>query len=530
MSSTRSDENGTITNEDGSVTTYLGITFPAAIAAIIEDAERHPERGRTSDRIHAYSCWQKEGQATPVPKIEPGTSSKHSTSDEASINDDQDTKPAAAKKRCIDVDGPTSSLPAELWANVLGYLYFDEVLTCTAVSKSFYNDVPTYLEHLCIRYGKSMVVSTNTIERFVRVKDVFVYLFHESLHADDGHLIYRFENDAATHAAWFLSNIPNLQWAFLGGEDNWHRNMVRHGVVYDVNEDVMMHPASFRQYVSMIKAFCDAYRQGDISDTVDIEGLLPIQGPKGRCAWKRKAPQLSPPQWRTDVACQTCDMICMSYPPAKVLMLTDMEVPCIEMENRMAISKQRDEKNFEKNLTDALVTVVESSLHDTMMLPPKYDTKGLALSYRGYQYAMMENLIELGANIKDPRIFQAIMQDVNDSPCTIFRDSKRIIKQTTYNKLKDIGLELSQENFSIIDASDRRTRVIGDDMRRMRDQLNSADSVRDVKAAVTWLRGMVHHSDVPDRVTSTLERELSTEFTPQRRSEIKELFQELCAE
>ena len=80
------------------------------------------------------------------------------------------------------VEGSTEggvALPSELWASVFGYLYLDDLLQCTAISKQFLNDVTGKMKYLCIRYGESMNVGPNVVERFCAAEDVYIFLLHE---------------------------------------------------------------------------------------------------------------------------------------------------------------------------------------------------------------------------------------------------------------------------------------------------------------------------------------------------------------
>ena len=103
----------------------------------------------------------------------------------------------APKKRRIDavVSQPSSSssspaarveevglLPPELWAKVLQYTYFDELITCTVVNKFFLNDVAKQIKNLYIRSGESMDVLPAAIERFSSVESVKIYVIRELVH------------------------------------------------------------------------------------------------------------------------------------------------------------------------------------------------------------------------------------------------------------------------------------------------------------------------------------------------------------
>jgi len=95
---------------------------------------------------------------------------------------------ASAKRQRLDEttskaapppSSPGVGLPDELWANVLGFSYLDEVLRCAAANKFFLDDVTRRLKVLRVRSGESMDVAPAVVKRFRGVTRVCVYLIRE---------------------------------------------------------------------------------------------------------------------------------------------------------------------------------------------------------------------------------------------------------------------------------------------------------------------------------------------------------------
>ncbi|KAL7553915.1 hypothetical protein ACHAWF_017266 [Thalassiosira exigua] len=385
-------------------------------------------------------------------------------------SNDEAASTSTKKKRRLDgatkaaplLLGAGCNLPAEMWANALGYLYFDEVLRCTSASKFFLRDVTRRVKCLCVRFGESMDVADTVVERFGAVEEVYVYLLRKL--NDRNHKIH-LDSAALKHAAPFLSGLPNLSRGFLGGEykEHWLEKYdgptytARYRSFYECEKDYG-DPNANVKYATMIHSFCKEYRMGKLSADVEIEGLIPIPIEYDseldrwtECAFKRLR---KVDYYRSDVACQTCDMICMSFPPSKLLALSVDDVPCISAENRVVIARLRDEANFEQNSTLALLNLIRD--HHSV-------TGAHALAYEKWEYNMMACLTSNGANINDPRIHAYF--NGSDKNTEIHRLEGRVaITLEAFNKLKGLGLRLQGIIFAIIDIDKfyrRRGVVLG---------------------------------------------------------------------
>ena len=146
-------------------------------------------------------------------------------------------------------------LPAELWANVLGYLDFGEVLACTAVNKLFRNDVTRQLNYLLIGCGESMDIMPAAIERFVGVESVHVYLIKTPS--------YTFDNAALQHLVPFISKLPKLRRCYVSDDDSVPiigcRYNIRYGHRYE-SESSREPTISDVKFVGLIHSVCRAFK------------------------------------------------------------------------------------------------------------------------------------------------------------------------------------------------------------------------------------------------------------------------------
>lgn len=370
-----------------------------------------------------------------------------------------DTEKSAVTSSCVEyrMEG---QLPAELWALALQYLYFDEVQSCAGVNKFFYNDVSQQMKYLCIRSGKSMDVGPNVVERFSSVKEVYIYLIKD-VTDDDQEDQFELDEDALKTAVPFISRLPKLNWCYIGQDKRYVMNSeIRWGYEYNRYGDAIdsYEQNSNEKFACLIHSVCRAYRTGIISEDVKFYGLINHQDFVfiQFCTWKY-IPTIS--CYRNDVACQTCDAICSSFPLSQVLQFTDGDTPCIKCKNRINIVRFRDEERLEYHLTKALFSEVQSMRTAPVMCPPAFATTGYkAIYYDEEQYERMCLFILNGANAKDPEILNFLVE--GGAMDYMFLGCKRIITLVAYTKLKNLGFDMSENDCMIIDESDRRTNYL----------------------------------------------------------------------
>ena len=98
-----------------------------------------------------------------------------------SITKKQRLNNSIAKPSSTD-ESSSFGLPGELWAHVLQFATFDEVITCTAINKSFLNDVTKRIKVLRVKSGESMDISPTAIKRFSSVEKVDIHVIRKIEH------------------------------------------------------------------------------------------------------------------------------------------------------------------------------------------------------------------------------------------------------------------------------------------------------------------------------------------------------------
>ena len=396
------------------------------------------------------------------------------------------------KKRRLDNNVPPppskegekeGELPPELWAEVLGYLHFDEALTCTAVSKVFLHDVTRHMKCLSVRSGEGMDIAPSAIERFSSVEKVFIRIIDDIIDRVPHGPKYHLDCAALEHAASFLSGLPKLKWCFIGGPN------YKDYVTYDASSDAVEagiydQPDANEIYAQFIQSICKAYRLGGLSEDVEIEGLIPIFSdcdcfPPGRCQW-RNLPPISCS--RSDVPCQLCDLISMSLPPVQLL-TGPPQLVCIEFKNRVRIARFRDEQKLKQNLTEAMLTsMAVHGGYKKVMCPPSFTTPGVSPMYDDWIYNMIEAYTSNGADVDGLKLLRKLKSYAGGE--------RGVLTLNVYNKLRCAGLNLNQNDFTIVDESDERTKYLDPEEMIVREQVKSGTPLRDVELIRGTMQGV----------------------------------------
>jgi len=156
----------------------------------------------------------------------------------------------------------------------------------------------------------------------------------------------------------------------------------------------------------------------------------------------------------------------------------------------MKIVKLRDGENYQSNLTHFVAIELTDKVHfQPVMCPPDYVQVVDAFWYSEVDYAEFQYLISKGANAKDHKIVKALIEyevdpdydwdDDDDWAQSI--NNKRILTIETYDKLREIGLDIHENDFFLIDTVDKRSSY---NLQRMLQKQKKLDpeTVRQAKA------------------------------------------------
>ncbi|KAL9184325.1 hypothetical protein ACHAXT_002411 [Thalassiosira profunda] len=376
---------------------------------------------------------------------------------------------AVAASPAVTASPPPSAevgLPAELWANVMSFAYFDEVLSCTAVSKFFFTDVARQIKRLWIRSGESMDVAPAVVARFTGVEKVDVYAIMD---ADPEDRNSRFHVDwvALQSITPFLSRLPKLARCYIGTLD---------GIVFDANRGIDFGaPDADVRWAGLIQSVCKAYQMSDLSDDVQFEGLIPWCG--DICPWKQ-TPCIE--SYRDDVPCQICDMICNSLPTREILRLEDSI--CIEFENVVKIAICRDGKKAVSTMTTAICDAFDGNIsYHPVLCPPDYaSTKRYAIGAE-IPFDKIEYLISNGGNPRDWSVRNKLLSKHEyRHGLDCFLGDKLVITMQSYDELKHYGFDASEDDFLVVDTSEERTSVRRFEGMAIRSQLKSGIPISDI--------------------------------------------------
>lgn len=85
---------------------------------------------------------------------------------------------------------------------------------------------------------------------------------------------------------------------------------------------------------------------------------------------------------------------------------------------------------------------------------------------------LLQLLTSIGANARDPSIRRAHVEDREPEDEKDFINGKRLMLLEVYNKLKQIGFDISEDDFVLADSTDRRTSMILFQLRREKENMD----------------------------------------------------------
>ena len=202
-------------------------------------------------------------------------------------------------------DSP-SHLPAPCLAAILNFMWYTDVRQCLLAGKMMAVEAARHVETLNITRSSELVVPA--ARRFANVSEVNVLCLLEE---KDGAICRR----SATQVIPFLSSVPNLRKAFVGGmfmEDPERGNEVWRNSIYHVEEcpGPADHEAIFR---SLMDHFCGAFRSKSLRNDLMISGVA--DDSQLSCAVYRYERDDA----NAEESCKCCNDIVSSFPLKKIV-------------------------------------------------------------------------------------------------------------------------------------------------------------------------------------------------------------------
>jgi len=321
----------------------------------------------------------------------------------------------------------------------LDHLHYDDVLRCTLVHSFLLKQVALHVSRLFVRQSSNLLGSA-AAQRFPGVTEIYVY----TLLAEREHE-YDFDVLTAYNVLAFLKRFPKLDFAFLGGlctcEGEEHGSWLG-GVRVDL-EYRSQGDNSIQYMKRLLRQVCEAYACGDIAQSVEFWGIL---GNHNLCPYRERTSE-----------CATCRMVCDSFPPMHVMHLRDDEVPCIPQKDRREIALQRDPDRIRPRLTDISVETLGPESRSSYPAIIR-GTQGCLMGFPSLQEDI-RSLVELGANIRDPRV-RSVLLDRPEAdedgvqtgwgyPCF----TRAAIEQQSFDFLVSIGANVTRSDFEVIDTT-----------------------------------------------------------------------------
>jgi hypothetical protein len=201
------------------------------------------------------------------------------------------------------------TLPPEMWANVMKYLPFDNILSCCAVSRSMLQETMPLLTK--IQIDKAAQMNLAVASRFRDVTDIHINsLLLRNIHnegmGDDEFSDVTFDFESRIRVLPFLfCFVKTLERVHFGAKDN--RGNIVEGFcpvdewLHDESDDVYPYEAPWDLMMAFIDSLSGAFICGALPQNLQISGLCCSSNCNSN--WGRRSTQ-----------CSTCIRACKSFP------------------------------------------------------------------------------------------------------------------------------------------------------------------------------------------------------------------------
>jgi hypothetical protein len=200
------------------------------------------------------------------------------------------------------------TLPPEMWANVMKYLPFDNILSCCAVSRSMLQETMPLLTK--IQINKAAQMNLAVASRFRDVTDIHINSLLLRRVEDEGtedefsDVTFDFESRIRVLPFLFCF-VKTLERVHFGAKDN--RGNIVEGFspvnewLHDESDDVYPHEAPWDLMMAFIDSLSGAFICGALPQRLQISGLCCSSNCHSN--WGRRSTQ-----------CATCIRACKSFP------------------------------------------------------------------------------------------------------------------------------------------------------------------------------------------------------------------------
>ena len=367
---------------------------------------------------------------------------------------------------------PAAHLPASCLAAILNFMEYSEVRRCLLAGKIMAVDAARHVETLNIMNASELVPSAAL--RFANVTEINILSLVTPTEDDDEKVL---SASTATRSVLFLTTVPKLKHAFLGGlcrdadVEKWFKLSYSNN---DSNEP-RDHLAVFR---GLVDHLCGAFQSRSLSQSLHLEGVFgedQLQCNEGSYHHCRR--------------CRLCWNIVTSFPPALVLENIPMRSSlCLSYSKRIeALATRHDNPLLSKpreNLMEFLLAMTKGMLDSVTIFSRRDDGENYPITERikyqggkvnklgGYlgqvmgideEYITffympvkdMEALKQLSTTI-GPSIMNSIpkrelLSAVRPLGKATEDGKKNVWVRQTFESLVQLGLELASKDFVLID-------------------------------------------------------------------------------
>ena len=252
---------------------------------------------------------------------------------------------------------------------------------------------------------------------------------------------YGYENetvidlDALDCVLPFLCKLgPALCSVFIGGWDvdcDWRRSFDDWYGSKKLERDCCFDPEVIKAYRRFLVSCAKSYALGLLPSTLRFNtekdhSLIPYTGAHrsvGNCCWKEVDGdnELFGLFSGRDTPCKTCTLLCNHFPFAQVAYWSiSNRIPCIKPAKRWEILRKRSPVEAVKLMTETLARLVKDD--GTICSGSMYPGASHVIVYKEEIRRRIEALVKYGADVKDPRMREGLLQK-----CSAELDQERCV-------------------------------------------------------------------------------------------------------
>ena len=353
-----------------------------------------------------------------------------------------------------------TSMPSEVWENVLKFLFYKDLLQLSVVNKAFLKDVvPAAVTEITVQSANELNVRPTY--RFPNVKQVCMDCLFECSESDDDddyeyHQKYTISEEAVIQIVPFLTKFPKLEFVDLS---RWCRHYASGDVLGSYNYKKCV-SSNHGRYVmdNLIRNLCGAFRSGALSGDIGFDGITCTK-------WSYEDNRR-----RVNEPCTTCRMVFQYFPLQRMIFWESIwwkeELPnmgsaysslltCIPARKRLdMIASRPGGRDFLDDKYRHSALILEKLSHVSFFDDCDWSWQicfylNTSILEELAALVSFKQTVEFSRNCITKSIIEGMQRHKSDSALKAMKEKPKF-KLASFRYLEDIGLEPWQDAFRLV--------------------------------------------------------------------------------